>query len=39
MAIRRIGTNITTMEQPTNDHNEDIHVEDQIDMSSIVHRL
>ncbi|KAL5131884.1 hypothetical protein HKD37_12G034667 [Glycine soja] len=40
MAITRIGMNIVVMEQPANNHhNEDVHVEDQIDLSSIVKRL
>lgn len=31
--------NTTTMEQPANHHNKDIHVEDQTDLSLIVRRL
>ncbi|KAG4980966.1 hypothetical protein JHK82_034210 [Glycine max] len=40
MAITRTGMNTAVMEQSTNNHhNEDVHVEDQIDLSSIVKRL
>ncbi|KAL5147354.1 hypothetical protein HKD37_06G017050 [Glycine soja] len=39
MAITRTRTNTIAMEQSTNHHNEDIHVEDQTDLSSIVRRL
>ena len=39
MAITRNGTNTTSMEQPTNHHNKDVHIEDQIDLSSTVKRL
>ncbi|KAG5026535.1 hypothetical protein JHK86_022449 [Glycine max] len=39
MAITRIGASTTTMEQSTNHHNEDVHIEDQTHLSSIVRRL
>ena len=40
MAITRIGVNTAVMEQlANNQHNKDVHVEDQTNMSSIVRRL
>lgn len=39
MDIIRTRTNIVAMEQLTNHHNEDVHIEDQIDLSSVVRRL
>ncbi|KHN31909.1 hypothetical protein glysoja_035904 [Glycine soja] len=39
MAIIRTGTNTTPMEQLTNHQNEDVHIEDETDLSSIVRRV
>lgn len=39
MAIIRTEMNIVVVEQPTNQQHEEVHVEDQINLSSIMRRL